>query len=254
MPKKRKKDKKMKPGYKKISRRKPGDTSPKKYYFNEDTQAAILLYQQEQNYDIKNKVYTDSIAPAFKQLVENLINVYKYQVALDSKEDLRNECVHFLFTVLNKFNIEKGSKAFAYFNVVAMNWLSIKSKQSAKGVKILLSIDNQDAFSNHEKELIENHKVLVSPDEVVDEDEVKNKFLKLLEELKDSSHSENEKKCLNAIEVILNNENIEIINKRAVMEYIRNLTKLTPKQLSTIVSGLKKKYKDIKKVESMSNE
>lgn len=244
----------MKPGYKKISRRKPGDNSPKKYYFNEDTQAAILAYQQEQNFDIKNKVYTDSIAPAFKQLVENLINVYKYQVALDSKEDLRNECVHFLFTVLNKFNIEKGSKAFAYFNVVAMNWLSIKSKQSAKGVKVLLSIDNQDAFSAYEKELIEHYKILASPDEVVDENEVKNKFIKLLAELKESSHSENEKKCLNAIEVILNNENIEIINKRAVMEYIRNLTKLTPKQLSTIISGLKKKYKDIKKVESLTNE
>jgi hypothetical protein len=240
----------MKPGYKKISRRKPGDTSPKKYYFNEGTQAAILVYQQEQDFAIKNKVYTESIAPAFQQLVENLINVYKYQVALDSKEDLRNECVHFLFTVLNKFNIEKGSKAFAYFNVVAMNWLSIKSKQSAKGVKTLLSMDNQDAFSTHEKELIEHYKILASPDDVVDENECKNKFIKLLGELKDSSHSENEKKCLNAIEVILNNDNIEIINKRAVMEYIRNLTKLTPKQLSTIVSGLKKKYKDIKKAEA----
>lgn len=120
------------PGHKKITRRKPGDTSPRKYYFDENTQAAIVEFQQEQNIAIRNLIYTKTISPAFRTLVENLINVYKYQVIGESKEDLRNECVEFLFTVIGKFDITKGSKAFAYFNVVAMNWLSIKSRQSAK--------------------------------------------------------------------------------------------------------------------------
>lgn len=239
----------MKPGHKKISRRKPGDNSPKKYYFDENTQAAIVRFQQEPDIKLRNEIYTKEISPAFKTLVENLINVFKYNVVYESKEDLRNECVQFLFQVIGKFDVTKGSKAFAYFNVVAMNWLSIKSRQSAKGVKTMVSIDNQNSFSNHELELIERFNFLPACDEVEHPDDYKNNMLLMLDNLQERSKTENEQICINAIKTLLDGiEEIDLINKRAVMAYMREITKLSPKQLSVVLSTLKKHYKDIRKL------
>jgi hypothetical protein len=49
-------------------------------------------------------------------------------------ENMKNECLEFLYGVINKFKPERGSKAFSYFNVVGKNWLTIKSKQNTKAV------------------------------------------------------------------------------------------------------------------------
>lgn len=239
----------MKPGHKKISRRKPGDVSPRKYYFDEMTQDAIVRFQKEEDIAVKNAIYTKEISPAFRTLVENLINVFKYNVVLESKEDLRNECVQFLFQVIGKFDATKGSKAFAYFNVVAMNWLSIKSRNSAKGVKAFVSIDNKDSFTNHELELIEHFNYLPACDEVVTPEDQKNNIKTMLETLKQRSKTDNERTCVEAINTILDGiDEIDLINKRAVMAYMRDITLLSPKQLSVVLSTLKKHYKDIRRV------
>jgi hypothetical protein len=236
------------PGHKKITRRKPGDTSPRKYYFDENTQAAIVEFQHEQNIAIRNQIYTKTISPAFRTLVENLINVYKYQVIGESKEDLRNECVEFLFTVIGKFDITKGSKAFAYFNVVAMNWLSIKSRQSAKGVKTFVSIDNSESFSAHELEMIEHFNYLPACDEVITPEAFKDNIVVMLDTLKARSKTENEQNCVEAIKTLLDGiDDIDFINKRGVMVHMRDITNLTPKQLSVVLSSLKKLYKEYKK-------
>ena len=235
-------------GRKKISRRKPGDTSPRKNYFDENTQAAIVKFQLEEQQSGRDTIYTQEISPAFNTLVENLINVYKFQVVHETKEDLRNECVEFLFTVIRKYDPTRASKAFSYFNVVAKNWLTIRSKQNARAIQSFISIDNKETFSTHELEIIENYRVIPSCDEVVTHDEFKNNFKDLLGLLKEQTKTDNESVCVEAITVLLESvEDIDLINKRAVMAYMREITKLSSKQLSVVLSGLKKSYREIRK-------
>lgn len=71
----------------------------------------------------------------------------------------------------------------------------------------------------------------------------------MLETLKQRSKTDNERTCVEAINTILDGiDEIDLINKRAVMAYMRDITLLSPKQLSVVLSTLKKHYKDIRRV------
>lgn len=234
---------------KKITRRKKG-SGPTVNYFTEQTQESIVLFRNESDIEKKKKIYMEGIKTAFETLVETLINVYGYHVLYESKEDLKNHCVADLYEVIGKFDPSKGSKAFSYFNVVAKNWLTIRSKTNAKNIQTFTSIDNKDAFSSHELELIENFNVLPSVDEVVTQEEITDNIKKMLQEISDRVKTDNEKTTVNAVKFLFDKlEDLDLVNKRALMVYVRELTNLSPKQLSIVLSSLKKHYKTIKNEE-----
>lgn len=231
---------------KKITRRKPG-TGPSVYYFTDDTQKAIIEFAQTNDQEEKKGIYTTRIYPAFKALVENLINVYGFQVQYESKEDLRNECVEFLFGVIKKFDPTRGTRAFAYFNVVAKHWLTIKAKQNTKSSQIFTSLDDPHTLTVAELEAIESYRFLPSPDETGASEYELQKIKELMNNLAASAKTEQEKNCMEAILTLFKDaENLDIISKRGVMVYIRSLTSLSPKQLSVVLSSLKKQYKNLK--------
>jgi hypothetical protein len=241
---------------KKISRRKPGEKTFRNY-FDDDTQEAIVRYQKAvinlpdgtvvPNYEERNLIYVNDILPAFSTLIDNLINVYGYHVLYETKEDLRNECLEFLYGVINKFKPEKGSKAFSYFNVVGKNWLTIRSKQNAKVVQNYVSLDNRETLSKHDLDLIEDHNIFPSVEEALTTEDISKNLKHLVETLKGKAKTENEKICLDAIDILIENiDEIDLLSKRAVMLYIREITGLSSKQLSIVLSSLKKQYKAIK--------
>jgi glycerol-3-phosphate cytidylyltransferase-like family protein len=52
--------------------------------------------------------------------------------------------------------------------------------------------------------------------------------------------------CLDAIQQLFDQaDDIDIFNKRAIFVYVRDMTNVTQKQLSSAVSVIKKHYKDI---------
>ncbi len=112
---------------------------PVKLYFNSDTQRAIVEFQSLLERKERERLYIHEILPAFQKLVENLINIHKFAGLYDSYDDLKNDCVNFLFETIGKFDDSRGSNAFSYFNVVAKNWLIIKTKQKSQKIKTLTS-------------------------------------------------------------------------------------------------------------------
>lgn len=100
---------------KRATRRKKGSTT--RLYFNADTQAAIVAYQTAETSEERNRLYNTEIRPAFEKLTENLINIHKFTSAMDSYDDLKNDCVTFLFETIYKFDPTRGSNAFSYYNV-----------------------------------------------------------------------------------------------------------------------------------------
>jgi hypothetical protein len=231
---------------KKIVRRKPG-TGPSKNYFTAETQEAIVQFQQAATIQEKHKLYTTRIMPAFDTLVSNLINVYGYRVAFDSKSDLKNECIELLYTVLGKFNNALGTKAFSYFNVVASHWLIIRSKNNLKHTHMLASLDDRTQFTAHELTIIENYHVAPSPDEVVTGTEEKDKLKKLFALIETQLTEEADKACLDSIKVILENvEDIDIVNRRAVLLYLREISRIAPKKLSQALAKIRSHYPSAK--------
>jgi len=244
-----------KPGAKKkrrIIRRKPG-SKPSKNYFTSKTQDSIVAYQEQEDWSKKETIYVKEILPAFDSLVENLINVYGFKVMYENKKDLKAECLEFLYSTVNKFDHTKGSKAFSYFNVVAKNWLTIRSKQNVKRLKTYISSDNKEAFSNADLEKFEAHNVVPSYEDLVAVAEAQKLLKKIVDELALRVKTENEIACVDAISQIIDSlDDIDILNKRAVLLYIREITGLTSKQLSVVLASLKKHYREIRKLEDFS--
>ena len=67
---------------------------PSKLYFNADTQKAIVAFQTMAGKKERDYLYVSEILPAFKKLVENLINIHKFSGLYDSYDDLKNDCVN----------------------------------------------------------------------------------------------------------------------------------------------------------------
>lgn len=231
---------------KRIIKRKPGKKS--KNYFTAETQEHIVTYQNSDDLKEKEQLYTYKILPALDSLVENLINVYGYKIMFETKADLKQECIEFLYTTLHKWDPEKGTKAFSYFNVVAKNWLTISSKKNVKKLKTYVSIESKEEFSPEDLEKFEAYNIVPSFEEELRQRENSKMLKKIVIALKERAKTDNEKICINAIEQIVDNlDDIDILNKRAVLLYIREITNLNSKQLSSTLSSIKKHYRDLRK-------
>mgnify|MGYP003391171687 CR=1 FL=1 len=223
------------------------------HYFTMATQEHIVQYQAEGDAKIKEDIYVKHILPAFDTLVENLINVYGFRVQYESREDLKMECLEFLYTTLPKFKADKGSKAFSYFNVVSRNWLTVKSKQNTKRLHQHVSLDDVENISPVDLEKIESYNTIPSYDEMSSQAEIHLFLTKLMEELTLKVKTPNEQVTLDAIkEVIDNLEDLEFLSKRAVLLYVREISGLTSKNLSMALATLKKHYREFKTTEQNS--
>ena len=232
-------------GKKKI-RRNPG--VKRNMYFNADTQASIVKYQNSECETEKKKVYEKEILPAYEKLVENLIFVYGFKSAYVPFEELKNDCVIFLYESINKWSPEKGTKAFSYFNVVAKNWLIINTRQHKKRRERHISINQPDKMSSSQKEQLESYKVIPSPDETMILLERKSEILKLIENMKVKVSNENEMLCLEAIHTLFSKiEELDLLNKRAVLVYIREISGLDKKQMSKAMSVVRRHYRSMVK-------
>ena len=240
MPRKKRKRKASAPGVAKAKKQ-------IKLYFNEDTQLAIEEFQKTSCTEEQSQIYSSRILPAFEKLSENLIFIHKFTSLHDSYEDLKNDCVTFLFETLYKFDATRGTKAFSYFNVVAKNFLIIKSKQKTTAFKRNVSMDDRGSFSVSEKYAFHDYNIAEDPASQMIREEEKKMNLDMISHLQDESKSDNEKACIDAINSLFESaDELEFLNKRAVFVYLREISGLTPKQLTTTISNLKKKYRALK--------
>ena len=233
---------------KKIKRRRrsKGKGTPSKLYFNEATQTAIIAYQNEPVLEEKHVIYVSGILPAFDKLVENLIFIHGFTKSFGagSYESLKSDCVSFLYESIHKWDPERGTKAFSYFNVVAKNWLIIKTKQRQKINRRHVSLEDSSSLGVMDKQMIENHQYVPSQDDIMIERERSDAIIRMLYEIKNRVSSENENACIDAIITIFESmDQLDFLNKRALFVYMRDLSSLNPKQLSIAMSSIRKHYK-----------
>lgn len=220
---------------------------PRKLYFGPATDKAILIFQNSECLETKKKIYSDTIQPSFSKLAENLIFIHGFAKNHHSYEALRGDCVSFLYETLQKFDTSRGSKAFSYFNVVAKNWLIIQSKKKIKNLTRHVSLSNFSEFKTQDKEAIEFYNHIPSQDMCVIAGENKQILFEIFEKIKKKINSPNEISCMNAIETLFNKiEELDYLNKRAVFVYMRDISGLSPKQLSVAMSNIRKHYREIK--------
>jgi len=205
-------------------------TQNENQYFTKLHENAILEYATILDNKRKNFLYQEYIQPAFNEMVDKIVFTYKFN-NLPNIDDLKSECKVWLTTILDKYDVSRGSKAFSYFSVITKNWFIHKVKKNNNRKEVYLE---DIANTKDEEELIieENYVSNREKEEfwMAFENEIIGWNLKKMKS--------NEEKVYKAIMILFkDSDNIEIFNKKAIYLYIREITGLNTKQ---VVSNLKK--------------
>jgi len=215
------------------------------FYFDSGTQEGIVKFQGAPTPLERAVIYEKQIMPAFNTLVENLILIYGF-ARDDSFTVLKNDCVSFLYETLHKFDGSRGTKAFSYFNVVAKNWLILNSRRKKKNRDNHVSINDTERLSKRDEYLIASSQIAPSPDDVMIDSERRDEIMQILHSIKGRVESVNDVSCINAVITVHENlDNLDFLNKRAIYVYVRDISGLNSKQLSSSMSVIRRLYREV---------
>ena len=207
-------------------------------YFTEVHEQAILDYVASNCIRERTHLYNAYLGPAFDEMVDKIVFTYKF-TTLPNIDHLRDECKIWLITILDKYDPNKGSKAFSYFSVITKNWFIHKVKKQSKKTRTEIE------FMDLSKELELKYISTVNPYPQRREHEEFFAFLK--EEIDSWEHDKmkvNEEKVLNAIRMLFeSSEDIEIFNKKAIYLYMREITGLNTKQVVNNLNKMRIRYR-----------
>ena len=217
----------------------------KNLYFTKVHEQAIVEYSASTCIKERTKLYESLIQPAFEEMVNKIIFTYKFN-NLPNIDPLREDCKIWLTTILDKYDPNKGSKAFSYFSVVTKNWFIHKVKVNSKRLKREVSYENLVDTGGSDVLGTSDMDTTVYLDQRI-EAEFWNSLLFQVDKWDTGNLKPNEKAVLEAVKVLLNNiEDIEIFNKKAVYLYLRELTGLNTKQVANNLNKLREKYRIFK--------
>ena len=192
-------------------------------YFGVDTHDAIVKFQGTEDKKEKEKIYEKEIRKAFNKLAENLIFIHGFASDANSFQVLKSDCVSLIIQT-NKKN-------------------KIRNRH--------VSLENFQEMSQKDKSAIENYEAISSPEKSLIFEEDRQHMFEVLDIINNKARNDNEKKCITAVITLFKNiDDLELLNKRAVFVYLREISGLTPKQLSVSLSNIRRYYKDIIKSNS----
>jgi len=217
-----------------------------KLYFGKEAHDAIIEYQSANSKLEKHKIYEDKIRNSFHKLAENLIFIHGFARDANTFDQLKSDCVSFLYETLEKFDPERGSKAFSYFNVCAKHYLIIQTNKRNKRNNRQVSLDNFAGMSNRDKKSVETFSYIPSPETQMIQKEDRERMFQVLKIIENRTRNQNEKLCIKAVEkLFIDIDKLEFLNKRAIFVYLREISGLNPKQLSVAMSNVRKNFRDV---------
>jgi len=213
----------------------------KNMYFTKIHEEAIIEYAKSDDNIVKTKLYSSLIQPAFSELVEKIVYTYKFN-NLPNIDYLKDDCKVWLTTILNKYDPNRGSKAFSYFSVITKNWFIHKVKKNSQAARREIALD--DALKTTQSHFIMTENPYEKDRQKREYWQALIYFVKNLEGNSSVIKNDNDRKVISSIEYMLENmDKIEILNKKAIYLYLREMTGLTTKQLAPTLRKVKVEYR-----------
>ena len=208
-----------------------------KNYFTQDTEDAIVLYNNTSDSEIRSKIYEARIHYAFFKLTENIIHTFKfYHTEVNNLEHLQHEIITFLLTKMHLFDPTKGAKAYSYFGTIVKRWLILyNTKNYNKKIKKVPTDhllkegstyvwNNVDNYGKKKDELSEYIDLFVEY---------------TTENILELFPKKNDAQIADAIlELFRKREVLEVFNKKALYIYIREIVDVKTPKITKIADKL----------------
>lgn len=201
-----------------------------KQYFTVETEDAIVQYNNEENFIIRNRIYEEKIHYPFTKIAENLIN--KYNFPYIQSEDLQQDVVTYMIQKMHRYEKDKG-KAFSYFSVMARNFLIAGNREAYAKLKSHYKIDDPDL----------QHTDLLSEDDHVVNTDILEFYAILLRFWDDNIEhvfkKDRDRKIANAILSLLERSHyIENYNKKYLYLLIKEQTDIRPQYITNVINKM----------------
>ena len=125
--------------------------APNRNYFTQETEDAIVLYNNTADPVLKSKIYEEKIHYAFFKLTQNIIHTFKfYHTEVENLEHLQHEIIVFLLSKIHLFNPNNGAKAYSYFGTIVKRWCILYNDKNYKSKISKVSTDEllkDDSYS-----------------------------------------------------------------------------------------------------------
>jgi hypothetical protein len=209
-------------------------------YFTQDTEDAIVLYNNSTTFEEKNKIYHERIHYAFFKLTQNIIHTFKfYYTEVSNIEDLQFEVITFLLSKIHLFNPAKGAKAYSYFGTIAKRYLILSNQKNYKKRVDTSPIETLEEDERHSYEM-EDDQPIERLSYFIDE------FTEYCtENIFELFPKEEDAKIADAIlDIFRQREKIDIFNKKALYIYIREQVDAKTPKITKIANRLYDIFKE----------
>jgi hypothetical protein len=209
-------------------------------YFTQDTEDAIVLYNNTLDPEIRSRIYRDRIHYAFFKLTENIIHTFKfYYTEVENIEDLQHEVITFLLSKIHLYDQTKGTKAYSYFGTIAKRYLILSNQKNYKKRIDTSPIETLEEDENHSYS-IEDSSDTDRLSFYIDE------FTKYCtENIFELFPKEYDAQIADAIlELFRKREHLDIFNKKALYIYIREQVDVKTPKITKIANQLYDIFKE----------
>ena len=190
-----------------------------KNYFTQETEDAIVLYNNTLDFELRSQIYEEKIHYAFFKLTQNIIHTFKfYHTEVSNLEHLQHEIIVFLLSKIHLFDPSKGAKAYSYFGTIVKRWCILYNDKNYKSKISKVSTD----------ELLKDdtHSYTIEPSN--SDDRLSNFMDEYVEFVSTSIYKlfpkEYDAKIADAIlELFRKRESIDVFNKKALYIYIHEM-------------------------------
>ena len=187
-----------------------------KNYFTQETEDAIVLYNNTPDPELRNLIYERKIHYAFFKLTQNIIHTFKfYHTEVDNLEHLQHEIITFLLSKIHLFNPLNGAKAYSYFGTIVKRWCIIYNNKMYKNKVQKVPVDELNNDHNQTYTLDStpvDDKLSIFMDQYVDE------MTTLINTI--FSKDQDIKIADSILELFRKRELIDVFNKKALYIYI----------------------------------
>jgi len=212
-----------------------------KNYFTQDTENAIVRYNNEPDSEIRSKIYESEIHYAFFKLTQNIIHTFKfYHTEVENLEHLQHEIITFCLSKFHLFDPTRGTKAYSYFGTIVKRWLILyNTKNYTKKIK-KVPVDVLTGENSTHTYYMGEEKVKSDLDKYMDiyVNHVSENIYKLFPKKNDAQIADA------ILELFRNRENIEIFNKKALYIYIREQVDAKTPKITKIADKLHSIFKE----------
>lgn len=215
-----------------------GRKPSKENYFNQDTEDAIVLYNNTTDRDLKAQIFSERIYFPFYKLAENLIHTFKfYYTDVDDIEDLKHKIITLLLEEkIHKFDPTLGAKAYSYFGTIVKRWLINYNNKNYKQLKRKGTLDE---FTDY----VEEPEEIVEPSAIELKTYMDDYIRRMYKQLDTLFERESDRKIADAILTIFaTRTDLDIFKKKALYIYIREMTDCKTPHLTYVISVLKAKF------------